>query len=316
MKRFRVPCLLLLCLLLCPPVLAGAAETWYVTNPDSADRLNLRREAHTESESIGRFYSGTAVQVVGTSGSFSSVRVGSLSGYMQTSYLTRQRPQWQRGRWAVVNLDGTGETLNLRAQAQRNAAILGAYPNGTAVQILGEAGDFYHVRTVDMDGYMQRNLLRIDPGKDALFVSYVHGSVKNNNVNLRSFPSRMGISMQQLSRADEVQILDICGPWFYVQAGNQAEAQRGFILGNQLTVYVNTSIEAFAMVDNPSESDRLHLRQGKGEGTTSLGRYYNNTQMNVLQKDGDWWYVRMGPDGKEGYMKRTYLQMLPPARWE
>lgn len=60
-----------------------------VNNPDPADRLHLREKADRSSESLGKFYNGTPVQVLKKQGDWYQVRIGqsALTGWMMKKYL-------------------------------------------------------------------------------------------------------------------------------------------------------------------------------------------------------------------------------------
>ena len=77
--------------------LTGAAPTldqsgWAVVhNPDPADRLHLRTEPEKSARSLGKFYNGTPVKVLGKTSSWTKVQVGfgptARTGWMMTRYL-------------------------------------------------------------------------------------------------------------------------------------------------------------------------------------------------------------------------------------
>ena len=60
-----------------------------------------------------------------------------------------------------------------------------------------------------------------------------------------------------------------------------------------------------ATPDNPDPEDRLNLRERPDRNSASLGKFYNGTYVEVLEKGGEWTYVRIG--GQEGYMMTRYL---------
>lgn len=79
--------------LLSDPASALNRSGWAVVhNPDPADRLHLRVSADRASASLGKFYSGTPVQVLARDGAWCRVRVGlgesALTGWMMAEYLT------------------------------------------------------------------------------------------------------------------------------------------------------------------------------------------------------------------------------------
>jgi len=66
------------------------SEGWaVVNNPDPADRLHLRVKPDRSGASLGKFYNGTPVQIIGQKGDWSQVRIGldGLTGWMMTEYL-------------------------------------------------------------------------------------------------------------------------------------------------------------------------------------------------------------------------------------
>lgn len=62
---------------------------------------------------------------------------------------------------------------------------------------------------------------------------------------------------------------------------------------------------AWAMVNNPDNEDRLHLREKPERGARSLGKYYNGTPVRVLENRGDWAQVDIF--GVTGWMMTEYL---------
>lgn len=66
---------------------------------------------------------------------------------------------------------------------------------------------------------------------------------------------------------------------------------------------------AYALVNNPSPGDRLHLRVRADKDAQSLGKFYNRTPVQVLQKGDTWTRVRigLGENSLTGYMMTRYL---------
>lgn len=59
-----------------------------VVNPDPRDRLHLRAEPKRGSESLGKFYTGTQVEILDETGDWYHVRVGFDEGYMMREFVT------------------------------------------------------------------------------------------------------------------------------------------------------------------------------------------------------------------------------------
>ncbi len=63
----------------------------------------------------------------------------------------------------------------------------------------------------------------------------------------------------------------------------------------------------WAAVNNPDPADRLHLRAAANREAESLGKFYNGTPVQVLERQSDWARVNVGVDGLEGWMMASYL---------
>lgn len=61
----------------------------------------------------------------------------------------------------------------------------------------------------------------------------------------------------------------------------------------------------WAKVNNPNPADRLHLREQPDRGSASLGKFYNGTPVQVLERKGAWARVQLA--GLSGWMMADYL---------
>lgn len=116
----------------------------YVNNPDPKDRLNLREKPGRSSKSLGRYYSGTEVEFlfdIAPSREWSRVKIGSVTGYMMSEYLSfgNSSPGW---------LPPSGVLSGERSIIDKPSpsSVLAVLPKGERVEILGFIGDLAHVR--------------------------------------------------------------------------------------------------------------------------------------------------------------------------
>lgn len=65
----------------------------------------------------------------------------------------------------------------------------------------------------------------------------------------------------------------------------------------------------WAVVNNPDPADRLHLRAKASKSGASLGKFYNGTPVQVLERKGDWTRVQIGfgSSARTGWMMTKYL---------
>lgn len=74
--------------------------------------------------------------------------------------------------------------------------------------------------------------------------------------------------------------------------------------------------DTWAVVNNPNAADCLNLREHPWQDSTSLGKYYNGTQVLLVAEyadSPDWVYVQVGQGAgsAEGFMMKRYLCMNP-----
>lgn len=65
----------------------------------------------------------------------------------------------------------------------------------------------------------------------------------------------------------------------------------------------------WAVVNNPDPADRLHLRAKADKSGRSLGKFYNGTPVQVLERKGNWTRVQIGfgATARTGWMMTKYL---------
>lgn len=130
------------------------AQTAYVNNgSDPESRLNMRSAPSRDAASMGKFYSGTQVEIVSDAGDgWSQVIIGSgvssVGGYMMTQYLSGDmqdvldaRPQRK-----VVSPYGTPSVV-LRDRPSDSYGAVAMLPVGETVWVVGTSGDFCYVQT-------------------------------------------------------------------------------------------------------------------------------------------------------------------------
>ncbi len=140
-------------------------QTATVSNTNPSDRLNLRTSASKNAASIGKYYSGVKVTILGYAGDnrWAKVQIGSVTGYMDVNYLATNDAAQKKVKSAcpVVQVKNPISTqhLNLRKLPSESAASLGRYTNGTSVTVLGIGPTWYHVEVDGINGFMMAKYL-------------------------------------------------------------------------------------------------------------------------------------------------------------
>lgn len=151
MKR-TIICLLA-ALMLLMPVMALAQSAVIDNGSDPGSRLNMRTAPTRDASAIGKFVSGTRVDILADAGGgWSQVRIGggqsSVTGYMMTEYLKSSSAIDARESRTVASPYGT-QSVVLRDRPSNSYNGVMMLMVGEAVTVIGVSGDFCFVQTGD-----------------------------------------------------------------------------------------------------------------------------------------------------------------------
>ena len=151
MKRRMMALLMVLMLILPAAATAHSAVVNNGTDPQS--RLNMREQPSRDASAVGKFVSGTQVEVIADAGSgWSQVRIGggraSVTGYMMTDYLKSSSEVDARERRSVCSPYGT-PTVVLRDRPSNSYDAVAMLMVGENVTVIGVSGDFCFVQLDD-----------------------------------------------------------------------------------------------------------------------------------------------------------------------
>jgi len=143
----------LLTALLLIPVAAMAQSAVVDNGSDAQSRLNMRTQPSREASIVGKFVSGTQVEVIADAGDgWSQVRIGggrgSVTGYMMTSYLKPSSAIDARESRKVASPYGT-QSVVLRDRPSNSYNAVAMLMVGETVTVIGVSGDFCFVQTGD-----------------------------------------------------------------------------------------------------------------------------------------------------------------------
>ena len=133
---------------------AAYAQSAVIDNgSDPSSRLNMRTAPDRGADAIGKFVSGTQVEIVADAGGgWSQVRIGggrhAVVGYMMSEYLRGSSAVDARTNKTVVSPYGT-QSVVLRDRPSNSYDAVMMLPVGTGVTVIGVSGDFCYVLAAD-----------------------------------------------------------------------------------------------------------------------------------------------------------------------
>lgn len=241
MKKMKCAIFLLLLLICFAPAALVKAQSVYVSNPVSTDRLHLRRGPRKGADSLGRFYNGTVATLLGKENGFCHVRIGegdgAIEGYMLSDYLSAQ-PVESALPGAFVYGDAADGSVPLYAQADGASNTVATFYDGMLCDILGDIGEewvyVYHGAS-DSYGFLPTDsIVRLAAGRAGAYETatgtLLHPDDAATPIHLRAQPGTNARSLGRFFTGTQVEVLAREDVWSLVQI-RPAEPQSGWMYG-------------------------------------------------------------------------------------
>ena len=281
----------------------------FVHNPDPTDRLNLRTQPRQSALSLGKYYSGAEVTLLGEEkNGYVKVRVDPFEGWMDAAYLVSSDGIYND---ALPTTTVTASSANLREMPDESATFLLSAAKGETVTVLGVRDDnWLHVRAGGRRGFMRADLLadaysfhKSEAGQAAAGATggaLVRNPDPQTRLNLRAAPDSSSDVLGKYFSGTEVVLLDAPKDgWVRVQIAGTAT---GYVQAQYLAMNGERVENAMPTPKIANKGGTgLNLREKPSTGTKSLGLYKNGTQVTVMGVYGGWVHVMV--DGKVGYMQ-------------
>lgn len=190
-----------------------------------------------------------------------------------------------------------GKTVNLRGSASTRGQLLGTCTRGTWLQILGQSGNFYRVKTPEgRTGYMHMDYVTVTTAAKGTI-----GFVDNSGyLNLRKAPNTSSRVLGQYGDGVPCILLSENNGWYHVSVDG--------VLGYFDARYIDKSYTTYSTevaTVTTKNGGSLRLRTGPGTNYGTIRSVKNGTYVMILQKGNGWWKVTVG--GKVGFMDADYL---------
>lgn len=215
---------------------AVTGETAYVNT--TGGTLNFRSAPSTGNNIIGEIPNGTKLTVTSRSSVWCAITYNGRAGYVMTSFLSfvsNQQPTPTptplptptgpaAGTLAYVTT--SGGSLNLRSSPRAGTAVLTTIPNGTALMITQNLGDWCATSYAGKTGYVMTEFLRFagatatptpsptpTPNTGSTSTVYALVTTSGGPLNFRENPSTSSRAISQIPNAATVQVLARGSEW-------------------------------------------------------------------------------------------------------
>ncbi len=303
-----------------------------VTLESGTGTVNLRATASTNGTVLQRLPHGTNVTVLRNDGVWCKVKYQGITGYIVTSYLamtgepgeppTEDPPLGEGETEAIAN--PTSSTLNLRAAANLDSAVLLEIPKGESV-IVTEKGDTWcAVRYEGLSGFVMTQYLTFNTGGEEPPPSqsnYAKVTTQSGSLNMRTQGKAGSTVLCTIPQNTYVEVVSRGDTWSRVKYAGYD----GFVMSSFLT-FMNpdqtppptptpgptpTPLPLDMQARVTTQSGSLNMRSTAASNGTIITTIPQNATVTVVTKGGEW--TKVTYSGKTGYAMTKFLTFLSEA---
>ncbi len=189
-------------------------------------------------------------------------------------------------------------SLNVRLGPDTTYSKLGYLTRGQWVEVIGESGNWYYVRSLDgrLEGYASKNFLsRGSSGVSGTGV--VKNPVSTQFLNLRQFPSLLAPVLGIYYNGTVFTVLEDLGDWVHVNVNGMQ--------GYFSTAYVSLQGGGTAAWVRTPNGGNVNLRSGPSTSYSVVGSASNGSRIKVLQQGTGFSRVSVGE--RTGFLSNQYI---------
>ncbi|MBO4886229.1 MAG: SH3 domain-containing protein [Clostridia bacterium] len=308
---------------------AASRTVWTDTVAGRAlSRVNMRALPVTASDIEKVIGKNDIVTLTGECGDWYIASYGGRTGYVLKEYIITGK-EAQAGETAYAEaLAGVASTrVNMRAGAEKDAAVLTVLARGAALSVIGESGEWYRVSTADATGYVMRQYVTLTgnapspdptptpaPTNNGDYASPVAATV-SERVNMRASASADAAIVKVIAKGASVSVTGESGGWYKVTASGRS----GYIYSQYVTLNGQPATPAPVATADPNvetayaasviatATARVNMRASASANAAIVKVIGLNDKVNVAGEKGDWYKVSY--DGRTGYVMKAYIAL-------
>ena len=206
----------------------------------------------------------------------------------------------------------TGDVVNVRKGPGTGYDRVEQLAKGRQVSILAEENGWYKIAWNNSTGYVSKSYVSAS-GASASAPADVtpNATVTGGNINVRTGPGTGYSRVAVVGTGKRVAVLETSGNWWKIGFDGKA----GYIISSYI---IRDGAQVPAAETAPSEpaavtvegnatikGGNINVRTGPGTGYDRIGVVGTGKRVTLLGEEGGW--VKIGFDGKVGYLLGTYL---------
>ena len=311
------------------PTVKKASYTAYLVS-SNGKKINVRRGGGTAYALILQAPSGTEVTVLEKGTSWSKVKVGVLTGYVQNTYVSKTLPAatttgttTSAKTYTAYIVSSNGKKVNVRRGAGTGYAVNGQLEPGTKVTVIQDTASakWTHISAGAVRGYVQNQYIskkapKTDTSTGAVTTAKTYSayitSKDGKKVNVRRAAGKGYAAVGKLEYGTKVTVLSKEGKWYHIQSGSL----KGYVHDDYIsmkkpkaiagTSTTDSTVKAKTKTVKSPDNEKVNMRRGPGTGYARVAQLKVGTKVSVIGTVGKW--SRVVYNGITGYIKSEYLK--------
>ncbi|TXF73479.1 SH3 domain-containing protein [Bacillus subtilis] len=208
---------------------SGSSDTVTSTDPD----LRMRTGPGTSYEVIGKFPQGSQASVIDKDSGWIKISYQNATGWVSSEYVTsggsssasNESDQTEDSGASTTGTVGVS-SLNVRASASHDAAIITKLDRGTKLTVLNEKNGWAHIEVNGLKGWVASHYLltNSDPAENSANAGSSSSAKKAyimyGGTNLRSDASTSASIVERAAKGDSYAITGSKGNWYEIKLDN------------------------------------------------------------------------------------------------
>lgn len=198
----------------------------------AADVLNVRREANTICEVIGKLKRGQTVNILIRSEDWYKISYNGIEGWVHNNFLStgnekgdeKAEPAKKQTVIPTGLAKVTAETLNLRTEASTSAKVIARLKKGAVVKVTSNFGNWCKVSYDGIAGWVHKDFLSFgkmpaanEVPKQQVAIASATIVVTANILNVRSEPNTSAKVVAKLEKGKTVTAVAHSGNWYKIK---------------------------------------------------------------------------------------------------
>ena len=216
-------------------------------------------------------------------------------------------------------------SLNVRQGAGTQYKVVGSLRNNTTVNILGTSGNWYHIKTGSITGYVSQKYIVTDtpsapnpptnpetpgtpPTDPALPPNQDKtGVVTVSALNVRSGPGTKNHKVGMVVKGNKVTVHEKTGEWYRISY----KGLQGYVHSSYVQIQSGTPAPNPPATNPPTTStgtvktSSLNVRSGAGTKYSRIGSLRSGTKVTLLSYSNGWYKIQSG--SLIGYVHGDYI---------